>query len=170
MKSSNSPWLDFCNTRLLKLIPKATSMYMTHLINLIIRSKTYPRILKVLLLLKQGKSPMDPSGYRPISNLSVFDKLIQEWFKNHLVKFLEDNNVILPNHHGGLKGHGTLNAKNHMDYLIGKDFEKKRTTVMLNTDMSAAFDSQSLDNDLQDAILRINKGHSSFDDFLLPMT
>ena len=117
---------------------------MTHLINTIIQAKTYPRILKiskVLPILKPGKCPTEPSSFRPISNLSVIDKIIQEWFKNNIVTYLEENKIILPNHHGGREGFSTLSAKNQMDYLIGKGIENKRTTVMLNTDMSAAFDT-----------------------------
>ena len=139
MKPTDSAGLDDINSRFIKLIPKTVSLKMTHLINTIIRSKMYPKILKiskVLPILKQGKSPTEPSSYRPISNLSVFDKII-----HHIVKYLEDNKIVLPNHHGGREGFSTLSAKNHIDYLIGKGVERKRTTVMLNTDMSAFFNT-----------------------------
>ena len=80
MKSSNSTGMADINSRFIKLIPKATSMYMTHMIDRIIRSKKCPRILKgskVFPILKQGKNSTNPSRYCPISNLSVFDKIAQ---------------------------------------------------------------------------------------------
>ena len=81
MKLSGSSGMDGINSRILRTVPKITALLMPHLINRIIETSTYPDILKVsriLPILKPEKVKTNPDSYRPICNLSVFDKIIQE--------------------------------------------------------------------------------------------
>ena len=143
MKTSNSVGVDNVSSRTLKLIPNQSAMYITHIINCIIVHKTYPEILKIsriLPILKQGKNKFDPGSYRPICNLTSIDKVIQEWFRIQIVEYLDENQILSDAHHGSRPGFSTLTAKNTIDYLIGRGSETGKLTMLINTDLSAAYD------------------------------
>ena len=68
-----------------KLSPKIVP-HITHLITRIIITETYPDILKVTRIspnLKPDKDSYSIDSYHPICNLSVIDKIIQQYLKNH---------------------------------------------------------------------------------------
>ena len=136
--------LDGINSKIIRMVPKVTALMMTQLINSIIKTSTYPEILKIsriLPILKPDKCKSSPDSYRPICNLSVFNKIIQEWIKSSLLEYMTQNNILLPNHRSGLGLHSTMTAKSMIDYFIGKGTESNPITMMVNTDMSAAFDT-----------------------------
>ena len=144
MKLSGSSGLDEIDSKIIKMVPKVTAMMMTHLINSIITTGIYPDILKIsriLPILKPGKAKSEEGSYRPINNLSVFDKIIQEWIKINLVNYFEDNKILINNHHWGRTNFSTVTAKSMIDYYLGKGSENNKFTAMINTDMSSAFDT-----------------------------
>ena len=57
------------------------------------------------------------------------------------MKHVEDNHIILPDHHGGLPGHSTVTAKAVIDYVMGKGVENDKLVILLSTDLSSAFDT-----------------------------
>merc|ERR1711954_312632 len=139
-----SAGMDDITSKMIKMIPKVTAMYMTHLINAVIITAKYPSILKIsriLPILKPGKVKFNPEGYRPISNLSVIDKIIQEWIKVNTMKYFEENKILTNKHHGGRENSSTNTAKALIDYYIEKGMEKCPINMLILTDMSAAFDT-----------------------------
>ena len=56
----------------------------------------------------------------------------------HMNKYFEDNNIILKNHHGGLKG--TATARVIIEHKIEDGYQKKKLVVTASTDLSAAYD------------------------------
>jgi len=50
---------------------------------------------------------LDACNYRPISLLSVFDKLFEKVMYNHLYQHLEYNNILYKYQFGFRKNHGT---------------------------------------------------------------
>ena len=142
MKLSMLSEMDDITTKIIKMIPKVTAMYMTHLINAVVISSKYPRKLKIsriLPILKPGKVNNNPDGYRPISNLSVIDKIIQEWIKTNMQRYFEDNKILINKHHRGCEDYSTNTAKALIDYHIEKGMEKCPISMLISTDMSAAF-------------------------------
>ena len=58
------------------------------------------------------------TNYRPISLLSVFDKLIEKVMLNRLLKFLEKNNILYKYQFGFRKNHATTHALTEViDYI-----------------------------------------------------
>jgi len=51
------------------------------------------KIPKVIPLFKKGDRSQ-PSNYRPISLLSIFDKLLEKLMFNRLISYLERNNIL----------------------------------------------------------------------------
>ena len=90
----------------IKKINPVISIHLNHLFNSMIRTQIYPshlKISKINPILKPGKNKFEIGSYRPINISHPIDKLFQEYFKNHLLGFLNSNNILLKNHQGGLK-------------------------------------------------------------------
>ena len=121
-----------------------SSLWLTHLFNAIIRTKKYPKILKVtrvLPILKSKKPKTAKNLYRPVANLSVFDKVIQELIKRQLGKYFDENELLLMNHNGGKKLHSTLSARAVIDAECSEVVEENKLGLVLSTDLSAALDT-----------------------------
>ena len=83
------------------------------LINPIINSGTYPNILKlsrITPILKPDKDISNIDSFRPINNLITLDKIIEQHIKTNLETYLDKNNIIISNHHGSRRHHGTNTA------------------------------------------------------------
>ena len=61
--------------------------------------------------------------------------------KFHFEKFLEDNKIINPNHHGGRKNFSTTTALTQILHTIGKNYENDNVVSILITDLSKAYDT-----------------------------
>ena len=72
MKTSNATGHDSITSKIIKSINTEISPYLTHMINCIIRSSTYPDIFKIANIIPIAKpdEPLDNiESYRPINNL-----------------------------------------------------------------------------------------------------
>ena len=128
----------------LKKIGDRLTPYMVHLINSIIDTETYPTIFKVSRIsptLKSGKPRTDIDSYRPINNLAALEKLIEQYFKDCLIDHLDINDCIVKNHHGSLKNHSTVTAIASINYNLTKQYYNNNYTALIQTDLSAAFDT-----------------------------
>ena len=61
------------------------------------------KVSRVLPILKNGKDKLSKESYRPLANLHCIAKIFEEHMKEHLDKHCEENEIILKNHHDGLK-------------------------------------------------------------------
>ena len=69
-----------------------------------IRTSKYPIIFKLSRIspvCKPNKNPLLESSYHPINNLPALEKLFESHILACLIPFLEENNVLDTNHHGG---------------------------------------------------------------------
>ena len=108
MKTSNSRGNDELTSRIIKQMPSYVATATCHLFNSIVRLAKFPEALKTARLtpiLKPGKTSTNIESYRPISNLNIVEKVIEEVIRSQLEKFLTKTKVITPNHHGGRKNH-----------------------------------------------------------------
>ena len=115
--------------------------HITHVINSIIKTATYPliyKISKILPLSKPGKNPLLPDSYRPINNLPVIEKIIEEYFLEFFIEFIEFNNILHDNHHGGRANHSPETAMTALKLALGQSLDCKQITAILSTDLSAA--------------------------------
>ena len=148
MSATNARGFDNLNSKILKMIPHVASLWITHLINSIIRTRKFPEILKisrVIPIKKQNKIRSSPSSYRPISNLCVIEKVVEEHIRNNLSKYLEDNRILLPNNHGSRKGYSTETARAVLDHESQQVLEENKIATVISTDMSSAFDTVSVE-------------------------
>ena len=144
MRGSNSRGFDYVTSKTLKQIPHMSSLWLTHLFNSMVVTNKFPKILKVtriLPILKPNKISTDKTSFRPIANLSVFEKVVEELMKRQLNEFFENENIILDNHHGGRKGYSTVTARAVIDTECSQIVERNNLGFVLTTDLSSAFDS-----------------------------
>ena len=144
LRGSKATGLDFIDVQSLKLVQKEISACLTHIINLSIASETFPdcyKHAKVVPLLKSPeKSPLECSSYRPVSLLPVLSRVVEKALFTQLSNYLETNQLLHPNHHGGRKWHNTSTAliQLHDEWLAAAE-DGLMTGVMM-TDLSAAYD------------------------------
>ena len=114
------------------------------MIKSILNKSEYTTLFKISQIhhqLKPDKNPLNPDSYRPINNLPVLEKLCEEYVLDHFVPFLEDNKVIHLNHHGGLKLHSPETAMTEIKLALAKNLDNNLISVLLTTDLSAAYDT-----------------------------
>ena len=88
--------------KLLKLIPDLIIAPLCRLINESFSSGKFPDLLKIVKVIPihKGGSTQDMNNYRPISLLSIFDKIIEKLMHKRLYKFLDDNNILYDKQYG----------------------------------------------------------------------
>ena len=87
MKSPNSTDHDLSSIKIYKLINSRISPHIAHLINCIIKTGVYPKILKISRITpikKPDKPQHDIDSYCPINNLATLEKIIEQHIKLHL--------------------------------------------------------------------------------------
>ena len=78
--------------RIIKRLSPEISPHLMHLINSIINTSTFPNILKVQKImptLKADKVVNDIDSYCPINNLSIIEKIVEQYIKDCLNEFCE---------------------------------------------------------------------------------
>ena len=141
-KSKSTGW-DSLNMFIIKEVPQFIARVCCHLYNSILRTKIYPDCLKtakIIPIKKAEKCPIDKDSYRPISRLPTIDKIIEDLIRNQMEKYFEDNAIIPDQHHGGRKSHSTMTALMAIDKDIKTTKAKKKTSSLLTTDLTSAFD------------------------------
>ena len=56
-------------------------------------------------------------------------------------KHCEENQIILKNHHGNLKGRSTVTERAVIETEIEKQYQENKLVVAASTDLSAAYDT-----------------------------
>ena len=144
LRSSKATGLDYIDVQSLKIIQKEISGCVAHITNTSIATNTFPSCYKeakvVPLLKSPEKSPLSCSSYRPVSLLPVLSRVVEKALFSQLREYLEKNQLLHPNHHGGRKWHNTTTALIQLndEWLAAAD-QGMMTGVMM-TDLSAAYD------------------------------
>lgn len=126
---------------------KTHHQYFAHLItevfNEIIHTGQYPNCLKlarVVPIFKSGNTK-EVSNYRPISCLSVLDKIIEKLLTSRIIEFTRRYNLIYPYQYGFRSGSSTLSACSDLIDNIYDTLDAKRVGAALFIDLKKAFDT-----------------------------
>ena len=144
LKPKNSKGNDISNMKIIKKLSPAIIPHITHLINSIIYTEIYPTILKVSRIspiLKPDKPNEIIDSYRPINNLSAVEKIVEEFIKEQINEFVNDNEIILPDHHGSRKDYSTMTAISCLNHKLINNYNDGLISAVIQTDLSAAFDT-----------------------------
>ena len=132
-------------TRLLKSNVAELASLMCHLINASISSGVVPATFRSAyitpLLKKADLDPADPKSFRPISNLSVFSKLLKRIVAKQLVNYLKDNGLLPDLQSTNRADHSTETAVLKVLAGILLALDNGDLALLTLLDLSAAFNS-----------------------------
>ena len=96
-KASGTCKFNAISPQIMKIIPHASCLFLTHGINAILRTKKFLEILKLSRIIptsKKNKNKLLHKGYRPISLLHIYEMMIHT--ASGIAKYMtEDMRIIL---------------------------------------------------------------------------
>ena len=147
MKNKGNSLYDI-KGNLLKKVGDVLAPILSYLFNKCLFAGVYPTELKTARVIPVFKSGSHSSvhNYRPISNLSVFNKIFEKLTLNRLNSFIESNQLLSIYQHGFRKLSNTTVASFRIinDFLL--TLNKKNVTIALFLDLKKAFDT--IDRDI----------------------
>ena len=132
-----------CPTRMLKCASKVISKPLCKIINDSITSGVFPSRLKhaKVIPIYKNEDVTDPNNYRPISLLSVFNRIIEKLIYRQLKSFLEDRNMLYHSQYGFRERRSTEHALIDIVNQIQTNFDKGIYTCGIFIDLKKAFDT-----------------------------
>ena len=129
--------------KLLKLVADIIVVPLCRIINLSFTTGVFPDILKVakVIVLHKGGSTQDMNNYRPISLLSIFDKIIEKLMHARLYEFLELHNILFLNQFGFRKFHSTSHSLVEITEEIKESIDNGKYGCGIFIDLKKAFDT-----------------------------
>lgn len=134
---------DKISAFLLKKLSHVVSPILSNIFNLCMSQGIYPdklKIARVTPVFKAG-SPSLFNNYRPISVLSVLNKIFEKILFNRLTIFLNSNNFLCPQQYGFREKSSTSNAVIDLVNKIQLDLDNRDDVLGLFLDLSKAFDT-----------------------------
>ena len=129
--------------KLLKLIPDLIIIPLCKMISNSFSSGVFPeslKISKVIPIHKDGSTQM-LNNYRPISLLSVFDKIIEKLMHKRLYNFLTEHNILFHNQFGFRKNNSTSYALIQITERIKESIDEHKYGCGIFIDLRKAFDT-----------------------------
>ena len=140
LQSKKAYGLYSCPIRVLKCAKNVLSPPLAELINLSVQTGKYPSKLKHAKIIK-GDDETDPSNYRPISLLSVFNRIFEKIMYNRLKSYIEDNELLYKAQYGFRETFSTQHAILDIVSMIQTNMDKKMFTCGIFLDFKKAFDT-----------------------------
>ena len=129
--------------KLLKLIPDLIIIPLCKIISNSFTSGTFPdslKISKVIPIHKDGSTQL-VNNYRPISLLSVFDKIIEKLMHKRLYGFLTEHNILFQNQFGFRQNNSTIYALIQITEMIKESIDNHKYGCGIFIDLRKAFDT-----------------------------
>ena len=128
---------------LLKLIPDLIIAPLCNIINKSFSSGIFPDLLKIVKVIPihKGGSTQELNNYRPISLLSIYDKIIEKLMHKRLYKFLDDNNILYEKQFGFRKNNSTIYSLIEITEKIKESIDKGKFGCGIFIDLRKAFDT-----------------------------
>ena len=130
-------------TRILRSAKHIISQPLSMIINKSIEYGTYPsklKLAKVIPIYKSGDES-DPSNYRPISLLSIFNRIFEKMMYNRLKSFIEKCNILHDSQYGFREKRSTEHAILDIINEIETNMDKKLYSCGVFIDLQKAFDT-----------------------------
>ena len=114
-----------------------------NIINMSISKGIFPEKLKIVKVipLHKGGSTQDLNNFRPISLLSIFDKIIEKIIHKRLYHFLEHHHILFENQFGFRKNNSTSYALMEITEKIKECIDSGKFGCGIFIDLRKAFDT-----------------------------
>lgn len=116
------------------------AILMNHCINLGFFPTAWKRAV-IVPIPKSGSDPKSPSGYRPISLLSPFGKILELFILDKVRDFIWERKLLLDNQFGFRGRHSTSNALTVLTDYISRGLNRRCATIAVSLDFAKAFDT-----------------------------
>ena len=137
------PGIDNINSKLLKEVSDIVVDPLAYIFNLSFATGIVPdllKIAKVIPIYKKGERNL-PSNYRPISLLSIFDKILEKLMYKRLSNYLETNKILYKYQFGFRKNHSTSQAVMEVLDKIYQYCDNREVIMGIYLDLQKAFDT-----------------------------
>ena len=116
---------------------------LTHIFNQSFLDGEVPKQLKIAKVIPIHKKmkQCDPGNYRPISLLSIFDKILERLVCKRLYSFLNKYNILYDYQFGFREKHSTILALIEIMDSIRENLDKGNSIIGIYLDLSKAFDT-----------------------------
>jgi len=139
--------LDGINSNMIKQTASMIVSPLTHIFNLSFSQAIVPtqlKISKVIPVFKK-KDRASPGNYRPISLLSIFNKLLEKLMYQRLYSFLTQKHILYDYQFGFRNKHSTILALTEIVDNIREELDKGNSVLGIYLDLSKAFDTVNHD-------------------------
>ena len=137
--------LDPCSIplKMLSVIPDLIILPLAYIINMSFLTGEYPDMLKIVKVIPihKGGSTQDINNYRPISLLSIFDKIIEKLVHKRLYNFLQEHNILYQSQFGFRKNNSTVYALAQITEMIKVSIDNGKFGCGIFVDLRKAFDT-----------------------------
>ena len=140
--NNSAPGHDSLPPSIMKQLANEYVIPLTHLINLSIVQGDFPSELKLAKVLPIYKSEEEhfTQNYRPISVLPYFSKIYERAIYNHLMQYINSNDILYDKQFGFRKGHSTSHAIINLVEKVSKALDTGKIVVGVYIEIRKAFD------------------------------
>ena len=130
-------------TNLLKLSSSIIAPVLSELLNMSIKSGSYPSKLKIGKITPIFKSDdeSDANNYRPIPLLSNFNRIFEKIMCKRMTSYIEQHDLLYPSQYGFRKGHSTQHAMLDIINDIQASMNQRLLSCGVFIDLKKAFDT-----------------------------
>ena len=129
--------------RLLKIVADLIVIPLCRIINLSFASGVFPDVLKVAktIPLHKGGSTLEVNNFRPISLLSIFDKIIEKLMHKRLYDFFEENDLLYKKQFGFRRKNSPAHSLIEITEKIKESIDNGKYGCGIFIDLKKAFDT-----------------------------
>ena len=141
--NNKAPGSDNISIKIIKEISDCIVPVLTYLFNLSFSTGIVPDLLKVAKVVpiyKKGEKHL-PGNYRPISLLSIFDKILEKLMYRRLSNFLQKNKILYEYQFGFRKNYSTSQAVMEVLDNIYQHCDNREVIMGIYLDLQKAFDT-----------------------------
>lgn len=143
LKNNSAAGHDRISPKVIKHLATCIAPLLVHLIATIFATGIYPSTLKLAVVspIYKNGSRSCPDNYRPISVLSILNKIVEKVIHNRLQNHVTNNLNLIYSHQFGFRPRsGTENAAIELSNMIMRGVDSKKIVTGIFMDLRKAFD------------------------------
>ena len=146
LPTNKAPGYDEITSKVVKLTSDYILTPLTYIFNLSLSEGIVPESFKTakVIPIYKKKNKYDPTNDRPISLLSIFNKLLEKLMHHRLYSFLNKYNILYKHQFGFRENHSTTLAIIEIVDTIREELDKGNSVIATYLDLTKAFDTVNL--------------------------